>query len=178
MNLCISVVKIMQKLPFRSLAGEKSPSRSAPEQKTPRSCDRGVSLVGAGNLLGEQDFEDLDGCRGDRRTGAEDGGGAVAVEFIVVLRGDHAADDDDDVLAAQLLQLGDDLRHERQMAGGQRRYADYVHVVFDGLLGGLLRSLEQRTHVDVEADVGITRSDHLAPRSCPSWPSLAIITRG
>ena len=69
----------MQKLPFRSLAGEKSPSRSAPEQKTPRSCDRGVSLVGAGNLLGEQDFEDLDGCRGDRRTGAEDGGGAVAV---------------------------------------------------------------------------------------------------
>ena len=64
MKLCISVVKIMQKLPFRSLAGEKSPSRSAPEQKTPRSCDRGVSLVGAGNLLGEQDFEYLDGCRG------------------------------------------------------------------------------------------------------------------
>ena len=47
------------------------------------------------------------------------------------------------------------------MAGGQRRYADYVHVVFDGLLGGFLRSLEQRTHVDVEADVGITRGDHL-----------------
>ena len=50
------------KTPFRSLAGEKVPPRSAPEQKRPWSCDRGVSLIGAGNLLGEQDFEDLDGA--------------------------------------------------------------------------------------------------------------------
>ena len=75
--------------------------------------------------------------------------------------GDHAADDDDDVLAAQLLQFGDQLRDEREVAGCQRRDTHYVHVVLDGLLGGLLGGLEQRTHIDVEADVGITRGYHL-----------------
>ena len=74
---------------------------------------------------------------------------------------DHTAHDDDDVLTAELLQLGDDLRHERQVTGGQRRDAHHMHVVLDGLLGGLLRGLEQRTHVDVEADVGITRCHDL-----------------
>ena len=47
------------------------------------------------------------------------------------------------------------------MTGGQRRYADHVHVVLDGLLGGLLGGLEQRAHINVEADVGVTRGDHL-----------------
>ena len=48
------------------------------------------------------------------------------------------------------------------MACGQRRDADYIYVVFDGpTVGGLLRSLEQRTHIDVEADVGVTRGNYL-----------------
>ena len=47
------------------------------------------------------------------------------------------------------------------MACGQRRDAHYMHVVLDGLLGGLFGSLEQRTHIDVEADVGVTRGNHL-----------------
>ncbi len=38
-------------------------------------------------LFGEQDFENLDGGRGDRGAGAEDGGGAVAVQFVVILMG-------------------------------------------------------------------------------------------
>ena len=42
------------------------------------------------------------------------------------------------------------------MAGGQRRYAHYVNIVLDSLFGCLLGSLEQRTHIDIEADVGVT----------------------
>ena len=65
-------------------------------------------------LFGEQDFQNLDGGRGNRGAGAEDGGGAVAVQFVVILVGDYAADNHDDVLAAELLELCDDLRHEGQ----------------------------------------------------------------
>lgn len=42
------------------------------------------------------------------------------------------------------------------VAGGQRRYAHYVNIVLDSLFGCLLGSLEQRTHIDIEADVGVT----------------------
>lgn len=54
-------------------------------------------------LLLHENFEYLDSCRGYRRAGAEDGGGAVGIEFLVILRRDDAAHDDHDVLAAQLL---------------------------------------------------------------------------
>ncbi len=36
-----------------------------------------------------------------------------------------------------------------------------MDIVFDSLLGSLLRSLEQGTHIDVEADIGITRCNDL-----------------
>ena len=42
---------------------------------------------------------------------------------------------------AQVLQLLDDLRHERLVAGGERADADDVHVSVDGLLRGLARRL-------------------------------------
>ena len=35
-----------------------------------------------------------------------------------------------------------------------------MNIVLDSFTGSLLRSLEQRTHVDVEAAVGITCSHH------------------
>ena len=57
--------------------------------------------------------------------------------------------------------LGDDLRHERQVTRRERRNAHHVHVVLDGLLRGLGRRLEQRAHVDVEADVGVSRRHDL-----------------
>jgi hypothetical protein len=38
---------------------------------------------------------------------------------------------------------------------------DDVHVVLDGLARGLLRGLEQRTHVHIEAQVGVGRGHHL-----------------
>ena len=75
--------------------------------------------------------------------------------------GDYAANDHDDVLAAELLELCDDLRHKGQVACGERRNAYYMHVVLDSLFSGLLRGLEQRPHVDVETDVGITRGYYL-----------------
>ena len=59
------------------------------------------------------------------------------------------------------LSSADDLRHEGQVACGERRNAHYMHVVLDSLFSGLLRGLEQRPHVDVETDVGITRGYYL-----------------
>ena len=85
--------------------------------------------------------------------------------------GDYAANDHDDVLAAELLELCDDLRHKGQVACGERRNAHYMHVVLDGLLGGLFGSLEQRTHIDVEADVGIAGGDYFGP------PVMAVLTQ-
>ena len=69
------------------------------------------------------------------------------------------------------LQFADDLRHECLVTRSQRRYADDVHVVLDGLLGRLGRGLEQRSHIDVEADVGIAGGDYLGP------PVVAVLTQ-
>ncbi len=50
-----------------------------------------------------------------------------------------------------------------EVAGGQRRDPDDVHVGVDRLLGDLLGCGEQRAHVDVEAHVGEGRDDDLLP---------------
>ena len=47
--------------------------------------------------------------------------------------------------------------------GGQRRHPDDVHVGLDGLPRDLLGGLEQRAHVDVEAEVGERGGDDLLP---------------
>ena len=52
-------------------------------------------------------------------------------------------------------------RDQGQVPGGERADADDVHVVVDGLLGRLLRRLEQRADVDVEAQIGERRGDDL-----------------
>ena len=59
--------------------------------------------------------------------------------------------------ASSALQLG----HEREVAGGERRHADDVHVGLDRLAGDLAGRLEQRADVDVEAEVGERGGDHL-----------------
>ena len=53
------------------------------------------------------------------------------------------------------------VRHQRQVAGRQRRHADDVHVVLDRLARRLVGRREQRADVDVEAEVGERRGDHL-----------------
>ena len=53
------------------------------------------------------------------------------------------------------------LGHQREVAGGERRHADDVHVGLDRLAGDLVGRLEQRADVDVEAEVGERGGDHL-----------------
>ena len=106
-------------------------------------------------------LEHVLGARRDRRAGAVDALDAGFVEEVVVLARDHAADEDDDVVGALRLQRLDDRRHQRLVAGGQRRHADRVDVVLDRLARALLGGLEQRPDVDVEAEVGERRGHHL-----------------
>ena len=53
------------------------------------------------------------------------------------------------------------LRHQGQVAGRERRDADDVDVVLDRLPGGLGRRREERPDIDVEAEIGEGRGDHL-----------------
>ena len=59
------------------------------------------------------------------------------------------------------VERGLELRHQRQMGGGERRDAEDMHVVLDRLARGLGRRREQRADVDVEAEIGEGRGDHL-----------------
>ena len=80
--------------------------------KKPPESSGGFRVFCRSDLVGEQDFEDLDSCRGDRRAGAEDGRCTCFVQCVVILVRNHAAYDYYDVFAAQLLQFADDLRYE------------------------------------------------------------------
>ena len=63
--------------------------------------------------------------------------------------------------AAQLGQLGLQLGHQGQVAGGQRAGAHHVDAVGHRLGGGLGRGLEEVADLDVEAEVGEAGGDHL-----------------
>ena len=112
-------------------------------------------------LFAVENLNHADGRHGDAGAGAEDGGNACLVEEIVVLGGDYAAGSHDDILAAQLLEFLDNLRHKSLVAGSQGGYAQNVHIILHGLAGSLGRSLEEGTHVDVETAVGISGGNHL-----------------
>ena len=76
-------------------------------------------------------------------------------------------------------QRRDELRHQRLVAGGQGRHADHVDVVLDRLPRRLLRASGtagrcRRRSPGRRSAVAMT----LAPRSWPSWPSLATMIRG
>ena len=47
------------------------------------------------------------------------------------------------------------------MTCSQRAYAQAVYIVLHSLLGSLFRSLEQRSHIHVEAAISITRCYNL-----------------
>ena len=113
-------------------------------------------------LLAQQDLEDLDGSGSDRRTGAEDCGSTGFVQIVVILVRNDTADDNHNIFAAQFLELLDDLWYKGLVAGSQRRYTHYVNVIFDSLFSSLGRSLEQRTHIHIESDIGITGSNHFS----------------
>ena len=52
---------------------------------------------------------------------------------------------------------------QREVSGRERAYANHVHVVLDSLLCGLLRRLEQRADVDIEAEVGLPSRGEVCP---------------
>ncbi len=106
-------------------------------------------------------FDHLDGRILDSRTRPEDGLGTGVVQIIVILGWNHTTSEDDDVVTALVLQRLDQLRQQGLVTGGQRRHADGMHVVFNGLTGSFFRGLEERAHVDVEAEVGVSGCHHL-----------------
>ena len=59
-----------------------------------------------------------------------------------------------------LAELGFELRHQRQMRGGERGDAEDVDVVLDRLARGFRRRRKQRADIDVEAEIGERRRDH------------------
>jgi hypothetical protein len=76
-------------------------------------------------------------------------------------------------------------RHQRQVAGGQRRHADNVHFVVDGLARGLVRRGKQRADLDLEAEVGerggnnllaavVTVLAHLGDEDARHGPSASV----
>ena len=85
-------------------------------------------------------------------------------------------------------QFLDDLGDQRLVAAGQRGDAEHVHVVLDGVPRHLLRRLEQRADVHVEAEVGERGGDdlraavvavlaHLGDQD-PERPALLLRERG
>ncbi len=76
-------------------------------------------------------------------------GGMTPPATIRILRGPQ--------LGERVAQCG----HQREVPGSQRRHPDDVHVGLDGLARDLLGGLEERAHVDVEAEVGERGGDDL-----------------
>src|SRR5581483_2363012 len=95
------------------------------------------------------------------RPRSEDGLHPGALEEGVVARRDDAANRHDDVAGTELLELLHELRDERLVATRLGRDADDVDVVLDRLPRDLVGRLEERADVDVEAEIGKRRGDHL-----------------
>src|SRR5262245_18638092 len=105
--------------------------------------------------------EDAASCRGNRGARAEDRLHARPLEEFVVLRWNDPADRDHDVARTEPLELPDHLRDERLVTARLRGHADHVDVVLDRLARDFLGRLEERAHVDVEAQIGERGGDHL-----------------
>src|SRR3954452_21648839 len=133
----------------------RDPARRSPAS-TP-SARAATSVPKAGRERAQQLLRRL----GDDRSRLVDRRGAHLLEGRDVVRRDHAADDDQDVVRAELGERVAQRRLQREVTGRQRVDPDDVDVGLDRLPGDLLRRLEQRAHVDVEAEVGERGGDHL-----------------
>src|ERR1022692_484871 len=95
-------------------------------RRRPGACPTILGVTQEPHLCGlhrarRQRFQDLLGGQRNHGAGSKDAGHAALVEEVVILRRNHAADDHQDVLAAELPEFFDDLRHQRVVAGRQRR---------------------------------------------------------
>src|SRR5581483_5306722 len=77
-----------------------------------------------------------------------------------------------DVAGAEARELADQRRNQRLVSTRLRRHADDVDVVFDRLARDLLRRLEERADVDVEAEIRERGGDDLRPAVVPVLPDL------
>src|ERR1051326_8325659 len=109
---------------------------------------------------------------GDLRSRPEDAPHAGRLQEGAVLLRDDAADGDDDVRGPQALELLHELGDERLVAARLGRDPDHVHVVLDRLARDLLGGLEERPHVDVEAEVGEGGRDDLGAAIVAVLPDL------
>ena len=111
----------------------------------------------------------------DDGAGREDRGRAGRAQRVEVLRRDHPPTTIMMSSRPCSASSSRSSRHQRQVPGGERVDADDVDVGLDRLPRHLGRRLEQRAHVDVEAEVG--ERGRRAPsargrdRPGPSWPS-------
>ncbi len=145
-------------------AGQMNAVIAGPETEKGRPRREGSPLLlwsAAVKSVFQQDVHDFACSLGHAGTGAEYGGNTCLIEELVVLCGDNTTGDNHDVLAAQLLQLFDELGDEGLVAGSQRAGSHYVYVVLNGLACSLFGSLEQGSHIHVESAVGISGSYHL-----------------
>src|SRR5574343_951057 len=146
-----------------ALANDRRWPASTPSTSWRSASDRRLARIGASSSFIRlaarlaDFFQHLAGRILDPRARAEHGLGSGREQRIVVLGRNHAAGEDDDVVGTLRLQRLDQLRHQGLVAGGQRRAADGMDVVFYGLAGRFFRRLGQRPHVDVEAEVGVGR---------------------
>src|SRR5262245_35835279 len=130
---------------------------------TPAS-DTAEDLLRCAPAMSEPGIELADqflGCLGDHRSWREDRFRPRFGERVVVLRRNHAADNNHNIVAALLGERSLEFGYQREMTGGQRRDPDDVHVVLDRLARSLRGRCEQRTDIDVEAEIGEGRGDHL-----------------
>ena len=167
----------------RDRLGDRAPLRS-PGAATPssRAWSAGGSIARRGVQAAATRLADLLEhvlrARRDRRAGAVDALDAGVVEEVVVLRGITPPTKTTMSSAPCCLQRLDDRRHQRLVAGGQRETptaCTSFSIAWRAHSSGVWNSGPMSTSKPRSANAVATT---LAPRSWPSWPSLAIITRG
>src|SRR5579859_1024145 len=129
------------------------------------SDSRRPPALAAGGVLGtniaRQRVQDHLRANWDHGSGAKYSGHARLLEIIIVLRRDYSAGVDQNVAAPAPFQLGDYFRHQRLVSAREGRGSQHVDIVFDGHGRGFGRRLEERTHVDIEAEIGEGSGDNL-----------------
>src|SRR5438128_4507674 len=153
-------------------------ARRLPARTSAASASTGTLRLGADRGIRRGPLALADECQHaahglrDRGSRSEDRLHARLLEKRVVPGRDDPADGHDDVPSAAPLELAHELGHEGLVATRLGGDADHVHVVLHGLARDLLGGLEKRADVDVEADVGERRGDHLGAPIVAVLPNL------
>src|SRR5437660_9925717 len=137
-------------------------ARARARRSPPRTASASPRLIPAsrGSAAFAYQREDLRGRPRDVATRPEDRAHSRRAHALVVARRDDPADHDDDLAGTLRAQRLDELWHECLVAGGLAGDADDVDIVLDRFARRFVGSLEQRTDVHVEAEIGEGGRDH------------------